>query len=94
MADEKTTPIEDDYGTFTTFHITTSEGTDVEMAVLEEFEYEKKTYVAAALVEGDTINEDGVYIYEASVKDGELVATQITDKKVYESVVNAYMDIV
>lgn len=85
--------MEDDYEEYTTFKVTSSEGKEVEMAVLEEFEYDHDTYVAAAEVEGDTINEDGVYIYKASLSDGELIAEKIMDKELYSQVVKAYMEL-
>ena len=52
---------------YTTFHVTAKDGSDVELAVIAEFEFEKKNYVAAARIENDTVSEEGVYIYR--VKD-------------------------
>lgn len=40
---------------YVTFMIDTSTGETVEMAVLSEFEFESKEYVAAGLIEGDVI---------------------------------------
>lgn len=77
---------------YITFTITTSDGKEVEMAVVDEFEFEKKNYVAAALVEGDTINEDGVYIYRVKVSDDDFAVEKITNKVDYERVVKAYME--
>lgn len=77
---------------YITFTITTSDGKEVEMAVVDEFEFEKKNYVAAALVEGDTINEDGVYIYKVKVSDDDFAVEKITNKVDYERVVKAYME--
>ncbi len=47
---------------YVTFHITASDGADVEMAVIDEFDFENKHYVVSARVEGDTICDDGQYI--------------------------------
>jgi len=84
---------EDNYDEYATFKITSSTGEEIEMAVLEEFEYEHHTYVAAAIIEDDTINEDGVYIYKAKLINDEIVAEKITDKEVYSQVVKAYMEL-
>ena len=52
---------------YITFVVNTRDGDEVEMAVIDQFEFENKGYVAAALVEGDTVNEEGVFLYR--VKD-------------------------
>mgnify|MGYP003436787277 CR=1 FL=1 len=81
-----------DFQEYVTFYVTTQDGTKVEMAVVDEFEFEHKNYVAAALIEGDTINEEGIYIYKAKIVDDEIVAEKITNKVDYERVVKAYME--
>ncbi|MCQ2522389.1 MAG: DUF1292 domain-containing protein [Lachnospiraceae bacterium] len=74
---------------FVTFMITTTEGKEVELAVVDEFVVDNKNYVAAARVEGDTICNDGVYIYK--VKDGdEFQVEKISNHVDYEKVVKAY----
>lgn len=75
---------------YITFMIELSEGKEVEMAVLMEFEYEKKYYVAAGLVEGDEIQE-GVYIFK--VKDSEEFAVEkLRNKYEYDKVTKAYLE--
>ncbi len=81
MSDEK------EYVIFT---VETMSGDTVEMAVLYEFEYEKKMYVAAGLVEGDTINSEGVYIYRAKETEDGFKTEKITNHVEYERVVKAY----
>lgn len=81
-----------DFQEYVTFYVTTQDGTKVEMAVVDEFEFEHKNYVAAALIEGDTINEEGIYIYKAKIVDDEIVAEKIMNKVDYERVVKAYME--
>lgn len=82
----------DEFNEYVTFMVTAADGTEVEMAVVDEFEYENKNYVAAARVEGDTIDEDGVYIYR--VKAGEEFAVEkITNQSDYEKIAEAYLDI-
>ena len=75
---------------YVTFETETSTGDTVEMAVLSEFEFENKEYVAAGLVEGDTIKE-GVYIYK--VKDSEeFVVKKLRNKYEYDKVSKAYLE--
>ena len=82
----------DDFGDYTVFKTKTSDGREVEMAVIDEFEFEKKYYVAAALVEGDTINADGLYIYRAKIEDGEFKAEKIHSAVDYKRICDAYME--
>ena len=80
----------EEFNEYVTFTITTRDGSEVELAVVEEFEYDHKTYVAGAIIEGDTINEDGVYLYRANIVDGELKVEQIDNKNEYEAVAEAF----
>ena len=47
----------EEFNEYITFTITTSEGQEVEMAVVDEFTFENKDYVAAAKVVYYTIDE-------------------------------------
>ena len=44
---------------YVTFHVTAKDGSDVEMAVVDEFDYEEKHYVVGAVVKDDTIDDEG-----------------------------------
>lgn len=80
----------EEYGEYIVFAVTDKNGNEVEMAVVDEFEVDGKSYVAAGLIEGDTISEDGVYIYR--VKDGEdFDVEKIENEEEYEKVAEAYM---
>ena len=75
---------------YVVFTIETQAGETVEMAVLEEFEFEGKEYVAAGLIDGDTIQE-GIYIYK--VKDSEEFAVEkLRNKFEYDKVSKAYLE--
>lgn len=82
----------EEFEEYTIFTTKTSDGREVEMAVVDEFEFEKKTYVAAALVEGDTINADGLYIYRAKVENDVFKAEKIHTQHDYERICEAYME--
>ena len=40
--------MENEYREYATFHITAKDGSDVEMAVVDEFDFENKHYVVGA----------------------------------------------
>lgn len=84
--------MENGYNEYYTFHITAKDGSDVEMAVVDEFEFEKKPYIVGAVVKDDQIMDDGRYIYRYTMKAGEIIAEKITSPTEYEKVVKAYME--
>ena len=83
--------MENELQEYATFQVTTKEGKEIEMAVVDEFEFENKQYVVGALIEGDVINDDARYIYEADVKDDELVVKKIAKEFDYNRIANAYL---
>lgn len=78
-----------EYATFTT---TTSDGEEFEMAVVDEFEFENKNYVAAARVVEDTIDEEGLYIYKVKISEDDFTVEKINNKVDYEKIARAYME--
>ena len=82
----------EEFSDYTVFMTKTSDGREVEMAVIDEFEFENKYYVAAALVDGDTINADGLYIYRAKIENGEFKAEKIHLAVDYKRICEAYME--
>lgn len=83
----------DEFEEYVTFTVTNKDGEEIEMAVVDEFEFENKSYVVGALIEGDTINEDGFYIYRAKETEDGFEAVKITNAIDYDKVVKAYMEI-
>ena len=84
-------PMENEFQEYVTFVVTTRDGSKAELAVVDEFEFENKQYVVGALIEGDVINDDARYIYEADVKDDELVVKKIAKEFDYNRIANAYL---
>ena len=84
-------PMENEFQEYATFVVTTRDGLKAELAVVDEFEFENKQYVVGALIEGDVINDDARYIYEADVKDDELVVKKIAKEFDYNRIANAYL---
>ena len=83
--------MENEFQEYATFVVTTRDGSKAELAVVDEFEFENKQYVVGALIEGDVINDDARYIYEADVKDDELVVKKIAKEFDYNRIANAYL---
>lgn len=84
--------MENEFQEYNTFTVTTKEGTEVEMAVIDEFEYERKHYVVGAIIENDTINEDGIYIYRSVINGEEFSVEKIDNEAEYMKVAKAYME--
>lgn len=75
---------------YVTFMVELSAGEEVEMAVLLEFEFENKEYVAAGRIKNDEIQE-GIYLFK--VKDGEEFAVEkLRNKFEYDKVSRAYLE--
>ena len=82
----------EDFKEYATFTVTNKEGEEVELAVVYEFDFEHKHYVVGALIEGDTINEDGLFIYKAKITEDDFTVEKITNKLDYEKISKAYME--
>ncbi len=77
---------------FVVFEVTAKDGTTVTMAVVDEFDFENKHYIAASRVVDDTVSDEGVYIYRAKITDDDFVAEKIMNAIEYEKVVTAYTE--
>ena len=78
-----------EYVTFTT---TNKEGNEIELAVVDEFEYEHKPYVVGALIENDVVNEEGLFIFKLKSAEEEIVVEKISNLDEYQKIAQAYMD--
>ena len=86
--------MEKEFNEYVTFQVTAKDGTEVEMAVVDEFDFENKHYVVGAVVKDDTIQEDGGYIYESIVKGDSFTVEKIKRELDYKRIAKAYMDMV
>ena len=77
---------------FVVFTVESSDGQDVEMAIVDEFDYEKGHYIVSARVIGDEISDEGQFIYKAKMSGDTFSAEKITNPAEYEKIVKAYMD--
>ncbi|MBR5579530.1 MAG: DUF1292 domain-containing protein [Lachnospiraceae bacterium] len=78
-----------EYATFTTMN---KEGVEIEMAVMDEFQFEHKNYVVGALVEGDLIKEEGLFIFRLKEAEDSIEVEKIDDAAAYERIAKAYME--
>ena len=83
--------MENEYNEYAIFHITAKDGSDVEMAVVDEFDFENRHYVVAALIQDDTIVEDGTYIYEAVISGDDFIVKKIEKAFDYNRITQAYL---
>ena len=83
----------DEFKEYATFTVTAASGEEVELAVVDEFEFEHKNYVAAARIIDETIDEEGLFLYRVKLGTDDFVAEKITDPAEYEKVSKAYMEL-
>lgn len=84
--------MEYEYHDYVTFHVTTKDGSDVEMAVVDEFDFEHKHYIVGAVVKEDVIDEEGRYIYRSVINGDEFTVEKITNSIDYQRIAEAYMN--
>ena len=77
---------------YATFVTTNRDGIEIEMAVIDEFEFEHKNYVVGALIEDETVNEDGLFIFKLKEAGDEIKVEKITSQVDYQKIAQAYME--
>ena len=88
---ERNMEMENEFQEYVTFHVTAKDGSDVEMAVVDEFDFEDKHYVVGAVVEDDTISDDGRYIYLSEINGEDFTVKQIEKEFDYNRIAQAYV---
>lgn len=81
-----------DYNEYITFHVTAKDGSEVEMAVMDEFDFEGKHYVVGAVIQDDTILDEGRYIYESVMNGDDFAVEKIKREYDYNRIAKAYME--
>ena len=84
--------MEKEYNEYITFKVTTKDGTDVEMAVMDEFDFEDRHYVVGAVIKDDTILDDGRYIYKGIETEDGFTVEKINREFEYNRIAKAYME--
>ena len=65
-------------------------GKVMEWAIIEEFEFEGKTYIVCQEVVGDTLSDEGLYLFEGVSEGEEITVRNIDSEEEYNKVVDAY----
>ena len=66
-------------------------GKTMEWAIIEEFDSEGKTYIVCQEVLGDTLSDEGLYLFESVENVGEEITVKnIETEEEYNRVVDAY----
>lgn len=81
-----------EYSEYVTFHVTAKDGSDVEMAVMDEFDFENEHYVVGAVIKDDTIVDDGRYIYRSVIDGEDFKVEKIKREFDYNRITQAYMN--
>ena len=84
--------MQEEFREYVTFVTTNKEGNEIERAVMDEFEFEHKNYVAGALIEDNTIQEDGLFIFRVKEIGEDIQVEKISDMTEYQKVAQAYME--
>ena len=85
--------MENNFEEYITFHVTASDGSDVEMAVMDEFDFENEHYVVGAVIKDDTIDDEGRYIYKSVISGDTFTVEKIKREFDYKRIAEAYMSI-
>jgi len=83
--------MENNFEEYITFHVTASDGSDVEMAVMDEFDFENEHYVVGAVIKDDTIDDEGRYIYKSVIQGDTFTVEKIKREFDYKRIAEAYM---
>lgn len=81
---------EEEYCEYETFFTTTKTGEEVELAIVDRFVFEEKNYVAAALVVGDEISDDGLFVYRSTRVGDDIEIKKIEDPDEYQRIAEYY----
>ena len=83
--------MEKDFEEYITFQVTAKDGSEVEMAVMDEFDFENEHYVVGAVIKDDTIEEEGRYIYKSVIQGDSFTVEKIKREFDYKRIAEAYM---
>jgi len=84
--------MEKEFEEYLTFHITAKDGSDVEMAVMDEFDFEGDHYEVGAVIQDDTILDENLYIYRSVETEDGFTVEKIKREFDYNRIAKAYME--
>lgn len=65
-------------------------GKEMEWAITEEFTFEGKNYIICQEVLGDTLSDEGLYLFEGTSEGNEITVRNIDSEEEYNRVVDEY----
>lgn len=65
-------------------------GKTMEWAIVDEFEFEDKTYIVCQEVVGETLSDEGLYLFEGVSEGDEITVRNIDSEEEYNRVVDEY----
>ena len=68
-------------------------GKVMEWAIVDEFELDDKTYIVCQEVLGDTLSDEGLYLFEGISEGDEITVRNIDSEEEYNRVVDAYCEL-
>lgn len=92
LAESEDETMENEFSEYATFTVTAKDGSEVEMAVVDEFEFEGKHYVVGAVIMDDTIQDDAQYIYRSVMTEDGFTVEKIKKEFDYKRIAKAYME--
>lgn len=66
-------------------------GKNMEWAIVDEFDFEEKTYIVCQEVVGDSLSEEGLYLFEGISEGEEITVKNIDSEEEYNRVVDEYL---
>ena len=84
--------MEKEFDEYITFTVTAKDGSELEMAVMDEFDFEDEHYVVGAVIQDDTILDEGRYIYKSVVNGDDFTVEKIKREFDYNRIAKAYME--
>ena len=84
--------MEKEFDEYVIFTVTDKNGAEIEMAVVDEFDFEDEHYVVGAVIEEDTIKDDAHYIYRAIIGNEGFTVEKIRREFDYNRIAEAYME--
>lgn len=65
-------------------------GKEMEWAIIEEFEFEEKPYIVCQEVIGDSLSDEGLYLFEGVMEGEEITVRNIDSEEEYNRAVDEY----
>lgn len=82
-----------EYETYDTFYTTNRYGEKIELAIVDRFTLEDRNFVVSALVSGDTVKTDALFVYEETGSGDETEIIKIEDPLEYARISEYYQNL-